>query len=189
MAATFRPFLDSSATLPAADAALSGCWKLGAGRAVSLRPTEAGQLRIAHGRVWATFDGAADSPLGDWFLEAGATLAVRPGQRIVIEPFGTHADAPAYFSWVPGTESAPSAAAARWQRAVDQPASDLRLALGSAGFALGNAAGALARLVVGVFVGVGGFAIDLIASRDRVAGTLRAFNADCSASRAHGAMS
>lgn len=32
--------------------AVSGCWKLGDGRALTLRPTRAGVLRIAHGRVW-----------------------------------------------------------------------------------------------------------------------------------------
>ena len=38
--------------------AVSGCWKLGDGRALTLRPTRPGVLRIAHGRVWITFDQA-----------------------------------------------------------------------------------------------------------------------------------
>ena len=37
--------------------ALPGTWKLGRGRAITLRPTTDGILRIAHGRVWATVDG------------------------------------------------------------------------------------------------------------------------------------
>ena len=39
-------------------AGLAGCWKLGAGSALSLQARHAGVLRIAHGRVWATFDHA-----------------------------------------------------------------------------------------------------------------------------------
>ena len=37
--------------------ALPGTWKLARGRALTLRPTTDGVLRIAHGRVWATVEG------------------------------------------------------------------------------------------------------------------------------------
>ena len=46
---------------------LPGCWQLGHGRAVSLLPREAGVLRVAHGRVWATLDELT----GDHVLHAG----------------------------------------------------------------------------------------------------------------------
>jgi hypothetical protein len=37
--------------------ALRGPWKLARGRAIPLRPTSDGILRIAHGRVWLTVEG------------------------------------------------------------------------------------------------------------------------------------
>src|SRR4051812_30818310 len=82
--------------------ALPGAWKLGAGRAITLQPREAGELRIAHGRVWATFDGPHPGPLnqqGDLVLETGEGLHVQPGQRLVVEAWtgGTSS----YFSWEP----------------------------------------------------------------------------------------
>ena len=42
-------------TLSAAPAnPLPGTWKLARGRAITLRPTTDGILRVAHGRLWAT---------------------------------------------------------------------------------------------------------------------------------------
>ena len=35
----------------------AGAWKLEPGRALTLHPTEAGELRVAEGRLWATLDG------------------------------------------------------------------------------------------------------------------------------------
>lgn len=176
----------ASCAPPAAAPALHGCWELAAGRAVSLRPATAGVLRIAHGRVWATLDGPHARRTGDLFLEAGAGLPLQAGQRVVIEPFGARGPGAA-FDWVP----ARAAPASRWPAAVVQPASDLRLALGSAGFALRGAAGALVRLAGGVasLVPAGlGFAIDVVARRDRVVPGSRAFNAHSSARRAQGSM-
>ncbi len=43
--------------------ALPGTWKLAAGRAITLEPREAGILRVAHGQLWATFDGPHSGPL------------------------------------------------------------------------------------------------------------------------------
>ena len=146
-----------------------GCWKLAAGRAVTLQPTATGALHIAQGRVWATLDGPHARQGGDLFLEAGETLHLRAGQRVVLEPFGTAGQgAAAAFDWVP----VPAPETARWPAAVVQPASDLRLALGSAGFALRGAAWALLRLTGGVLglVPAGlGLAMVMVVRRDRLA--------------------
>ncbi|MET0310843.1 MAG: DUF2917 domain-containing protein [Burkholderiaceae bacterium] len=167
------PFLQQSRP---ASQALPGTWKLGAGRAVTLQPREGGLVRIAHGRVWVTFDGPHDSLRGDLFLCAGEGLAVEAGQRAVMESFGSAHDAPAYFTWEPAAGRAP--AGTRWHAAVVQPLADLRLALGSAGFALRGAVAAVGRLAAGV----AGFAFGAAFGR-------RALTAQASACRAHGAMS
>ena len=68
-------------------AGLAGFWKLGAGRALTLRASQAGVLRIAHGRVWATFDSASQDiqvRAGDHFLGRGESLALRAGESLVI---------------------------------------------------------------------------------------------------------
>jgi hypothetical protein len=154
--------------LPALQQTARGCWKLAAGCAVTLHPRTAGELRIAHGRVWATLDGPHVRRTGDLFLEAGETLSLQAGLRVVIEPFGTAGQtAAAAFDWVPGQ----ARQASRWPVAVAQPASDLRLALGSAGFALRGAAGALLRLAAGVLglVPAGlAIAMNRLARRDRL---------------------
>jgi Protein of unknown function (DUF2917) len=159
---------------------LPGCWTLAAGRAISLRPREAGELRIASGRVWATFDGPHPRFDDDLFLEAGASLRLAPGQRVVIEPYGLAGAQPVAFSWQP----VPLVRAASGAASLAQPASDLRLALRGAGSALGAAAGALARLGAG--------ALALVAAgvlrRGRRLPAARALRADSSASRAQGAM-
>ena len=167
---------------PAAGTALPGCWKLDAGRAVTLRPHEAGVLRVAHGQVWATLQGphrGRGNNLGDHFLRPGESLALRAGQRLVLEPWDHAGHAPAWFSWDPQSAAAHHLGrpARRWSVAVVQPLDDLRLALG-------GVAGAVARLTTGL----AGFALDLVAGRNRLAGAERAFSADSRASRAHGAM-
>jgi hypothetical protein len=173
----------SSATQPD----LNGCWKLAAGRAVTLHSTAAGVLTIARGRIWATLDGPHARLTGDLFLKAGETLRLQAGQRVVIEPFGATGQGAAAFDWVP----APARQISRWPAGVAQPASDLRLALGSAGVALRGAAGALVRLAGGLLglvpAGVGA-ATDWVARRDRLTPSSLAFNAHSSDSRAQGCM-
>lgn len=162
------------------DQSLPGCWKLGAGRAVTLRPREDGVLRAAHGGMWVTLDGPHFGPannLGDHFLSAGDQLTLQAGQHAVVEPWGNHAEAPAYFAWdpMPAVVRSPVRVVNQWQIAVVQPLSDLRLAL-----VLG--VGAVGRLALGV----AGFAVDLVVGRGR--GGLRAaaaFNAQSNACRAH----
>ena len=101
-----------------------GSWR--AGRAITLRPREDGVLRIAHGGVWATFDGPHVGPLndlGDRVLGAGEQLRVRRGQRLVLE--AVDRAAPAYFSW----DFACAGTGPRAALAVAQPWSDLQLAV------------------------------------------------------------
>lgn len=156
---------------------LSGTWKLASGRAITLEPREAGTLKVAHGRLWATYDGphqGALNELGDHVVGVGERLHLRRGQRLVVEPLNGRA--PSYFSWDPAPIAAHSTAPdiAR----VVQPLADLRAAL-----ALG--AGAAGRLAAGL----AGLAWDLVAPRGRDALADCAFNAQSRACRAHGAMS
>jgi len=121
---------------------LPGTWKLGGGRAITLRPTESGTVRVAHGRVWATYDGPhgrGPDDSGDRVVGSGGALQVQAGQRIVMEAWGV--DDAAYFSWEPAP--APQAAEAVRVTAVTQPLADLRLALV---FGMG----AFARLLEGI---------------------------------------
>ena len=146
-------------------AALPGCWKLEARRALSIRPASAGVLRIAHGRVWVTMDmlhGDLQAS-GDLFLVPGRGLVVQAGQRVVLEPAGVDRQDSAYFSWdpLPRTQGRAVAdalrGAGRWHAAVAQPLRDLGLALGQAGAAAG-------RLVQGV----AGLAGSLLPGRGRL---------------------
>jgi hypothetical protein len=121
---------------PHAAPALSGCWKLRAGRAISLQPRQAGVLKIAQGRVWATLNGAHcghGNESGDHFLQAGQQLTVGAGQHLVLESCAAPDAAPVYFEWgrVPA-----AGRASRWQAAV--PLHDLGLALRQVGQALGQ---------------------------------------------------
>ena len=130
-----------------------GCFKLSAGRAMSLTPNAAGELRIAHGRVWVTFGHAADEAAiraGDYFLDAGDLLRLLPGQQLVMEVHHQSTDKNAFdavcFTWE--LDAATSKAAlpqrARYARCdVQQPLRDL-------GEALHQAGGALGRLAQGV---------------------------------------
>ena len=129
-------------------AALTGSWKLPAGRAISLRPAAAGELLIARGRAWVTGSGPHARGEGDLFLEAGDRLPVAAGDRLVLEPWGRGAQDALWFSWVPSVH--PVASPAR--RALGQPLADLRLAASSAWHAGGAVAVALARLAWGLAV-------------------------------------
>ena len=152
--------------------ALPGTWKLAAGRAITLQPREPGTLRVAHGQVWATYDGPHAGPLndlGDHVVGMGERLQVLAGQRVVVEAWS--ADTPAYFSWDP--LPVPVRIAAPRLAPVIQPLADLRMALGMG-------AGAIGRLVAGL----AGLAWELVAGRGRESRQREA--AGCCA---HGAMS
>jgi hypothetical protein len=122
----------TATTLSAAPATpLPGTWKLARGRAVTLRPSTDGILRVAHGRIWATKDGphgGTPSDAGDHVLEPGRAMLVRAGERVVIE--GWLPGGASYFAWDPVLQ-AQRAAAPRLRlnlSAVRQPLADLRLA-------------------------------------------------------------
>ena len=108
---------------------LPGTWKLARGRAVTLRPTSDGILRVAHGRLWATKDGphgGTPSEAGDHMLESGRSMFVRAGERVVIEswlPAGA-----SYFAWDPVLQAATASRRRLNFSAVRQPLADLRLA-------------------------------------------------------------
>ena len=129
--------------------ALPGTWKLARGRAITLRPTTDGILRIAHGRVWATVDGphgVTPHDSGDHLLEVGRSMYLRAGQHVVIEAWNR--TGASYFAWDPVFATAPVAAARpRLNFAgVVQPLADLRMAFGLALRAAGQLAAGLARL-------------------------------------------
>ena len=152
-------------------AALPGTWKLAPGRAITLQPKEDGTFKVAHGQMWATYDGphgGVRSESGDHIVGAGQTLRLRAGERLVVESWNWQS--PSYFSWDP----LPVKAVQRTPRlnAVVQPLADLRLAM-----AFG--AGAFGRLVSGLV----SVAWQMLAGRSGEA----AFNAQARACRTHGA--
>jgi hypothetical protein len=135
-------------------AALPGTWKLPRGRAVTLRPTVDGVLRIAHGRVWATVDGphgGRPCDAGDHFLEVGRSMYVRAGQRVVIEAW--NAGGASYFAWDPVLARSAAARPRVSLAGVLQPLADLRAALAMAGRALAQLAAGLAQLAWAVLRG------------------------------------
>ena len=150
-----------------------GTWQLTAGHAMTLRPREAGQFAVAHGSVWVTRGGPHPGPLnaqGDRVLQPGEKLALRRGERLVIEAVDRHQGA--YFRWDP----LPAAPPVRPADLV-QPAVDLRRAAALGAGAAGRLFGALAGLAWGWVAGGRPTRPDL------------AFSAHSSACRAHGAMS
>ncbi len=107
---------------------LPGTWKLAGGRAITLQPREPGIFRVAHGQMWATFDGPHGGPpndQGDHVIGAGVELRLDAGQRMVVEAWS--AATPAYFSWDPVPVRV-SVSAPRMVR-VMQPLADLRMAI------------------------------------------------------------
>jgi hypothetical protein len=128
-----------------AEPALPGTWKLAAGRAITLEPRDAGVLKVAHGRLWVTFEGPHHGRLnesGDHIMAVGEQMRLQPGQRVVLEPWNDHC--PAYFSWDPVRV----AQTARRTRMADvmQPLADLRLALVFGGHAVARLASGLAGI-------------------------------------------
>lgn len=182
---------------------VSGCWKLGEGRALTLQPSRPGVLRIAHGMVWVTFDNAHwDDGVrgGDHFLGAGDTLKLLPGQSLVMESWNAAQNTAAYFSWDPlpasegiaiGLRQATAFAdSPQWRTGVLQPMRDLRLAFGLAGTASARLVAGFAGALTAALLGLRPrFATDFVAGRDRTALAARAFKAHSSESRAHCAMS
>lgn len=131
-----------------------GCFKLSAGRAMSLTPKVPGELRIAHGQVWVTFANAANDSTaraGDHFLDAGEVLQLQRGQQLVLEMVDNNPHQSVYFSWEPDAALSLVALPRRAQIAhaeVRQPLLDLAAALHQAGWALGRLVQGLAAHVL-----------------------------------------
>ena len=169
-----RPVAMSATT--AAAAVSPACWRLSAGRAISLGPTVPSQLRIVRGRVWVTMatpalpqtlDAERLWPAsGDHVLTAGDVLDVPAGVSLVMEVWpATSADAaqPVLFDWHEGA-GAGAAVPTRFQREVVQPAADAMQSARQAASALGQAGWALARAAAGL----AGYGDYLLAGRGRV---------------------
>lgn len=150
---------------------LAGVWKLGAGRALRVHAGQSGVLRIAHGRVWATFDDAGNddrSRAGDHFLSRGESLPLQPGQTLVMESFGVGHASSAYFSWEPALDHGAQAAfvPTGWKTSAVQPMADLRQAAGLVGRAIPSlGASVVAVAARSVEVVLTGFAMIFVASR------------------------
>lgn len=136
-----------------------GCWPLAANRALSLYPVQTSVLHIAQGRVWATLGEGVqprDAGYGDCFLEAGDSLEVQAGQRVVFE--SVDRDQPVYFSFTPsnmplaGVNVASSAiySGVNAAEAASQPLGDVVQPWLDLRHALGLASRALARLALGL---------------------------------------
>lgn len=171
--------------------ALSGCWKLAAGRALTVHASQAGVLRIAHGRVWVTFNNAGQDlrvRAGDHFLSRGESLSLSSGEAVLMESYGVGHASSAYFSWEPAAAASavPALKATGWRAGVVQPLVDLRLALGLVAGAVGRLGRGLGRGVLAAAeVALSGFAIIFVAARARGDLAERAFKAQSSDKRAH----
>ena len=180
-----------SAHAPLAGRSAAGCWKLAAGRALSLRPREHSVLEIAEGRVWVTVSQLRPwhqpqrGAVVDQVLLAGECLAIEPGQHVVMEAWSPSISATSAtsaicagavaFHWdrVPTVARAQRQAAGRWGRhsaahdwdsGVVQPLRDLAHALGQGGRALGTAAADMAGAGGRFAAGLARFALHRIAA-------------------------
>lgn len=78
----------------------AGTWHLAPQRAMSLLPRKNSQLLIVQGCAWITWDkpiGHGARADGDHFLEAGQTIDVPAGARLVME--ARHAKDALHFDW------------------------------------------------------------------------------------------
>ena len=128
----------------------SGHWLLQGDRAITVLSGGGGQLRVARGQVWATLGSAPGyklrrtAPLErcatvkDYFLNAGDTLVVPSGVRLVMESMGRSQDLPVAFDWNFKAQSNQSSRM------------ELTQATGELSAALGDVGRALRRLVVAV---------------------------------------
>lgn len=126
--------LSSPSVLTAAGRVPAGQWKLPAGRALSLYPSERGVLEIALGRAWVTVAGAHCAS-ADHVLAAGERLVVEPGRHVVIEPWAGPGWPAMAFRWDAVAPKQPrvTAAPADWERGVAQPLRELAQALAGVG--------------------------------------------------------
>lgn len=169
----------------------AGCWKLAAGRALSLYPRQRSVLEIAQGRVWLTLSAAspwhsrhgATAAVVDQVLQAGERLTIEPGQHVVMEAWSQSGDrahvGPVAFHWdlapaSAGAAASPtspftrpfarSSAASDWECGVVQPLRDLVHALGQGGRAVGTALADMAAAGGRFAAGLARFALHRIAA-------------------------
>ncbi|WP_439517991.1 DUF2917 domain-containing protein [Hydrogenophaga sp.] len=153
--ASCSPILQHAIGAPAARG-----WRLDARRAMSLRPKVASRLYITQGRAWVTLGVPAQgrgNELGDHMLEAGQSLAVPAGARVVMEPWQPAHPMPVRFEWCSEAEARAAEVESRFGREVATPGRELVVALGQAGWAF-------VRLVRGLL----GYSEYLVAGRGRV---------------------
>ncbi len=137
------PFLSSLGLLRPA-----GSWGLQPGRALSLHPRSSGRLTLVQGRAWLTVS-VAGQPSIDTVLHAGEGVVLPAHSHAVFEAWPQPGGAPA-LAWQWAALPAAAVAPLDWQQAVAAPARDL----GRAGLALLEAAGRLARGLLGLAVWV-----------------------------------
>jgi hypothetical protein len=73
-------------------------------QSLSFRPRTAGVLRITQGRLWLTLDGphrGTANAWGDHVLYAGQSMALRAGQRGVVEAWPVTEGSVSQFEWLP----------------------------------------------------------------------------------------
>lgn len=86
---------------------VAGAWRVPPGQALTLKSAHGGQVRVASGGLWATFDGPHAGPLndrGDHLLRTGDVVTLRRGERLVVEPDSRTEGA--HIEWEPGAPAA-----------------------------------------------------------------------------------
>ena len=172
---------------PASARSTTGCWKLAAGRALTLAPQQPGALHITHGSAWATLAGPHARREGDLFLAAPAVLPLKAGQALVIEPLQRGESGDLAFDWVPALAAAPQRAGA--VQSLAQPSADFLRELAALGAALRGSGRAFVTLAGGVArlpLAFRPFASEREADKTLLTLGLRTFSADSSVGRAQG---
>lgn len=110
---------DTNVQFTSIDGRPAGAWRLPPGQALTLKSAQGGRVRVARGGLWATFDGPHAGPAndrGDHLLEAGELIALRPGERLVVESASRSASA--YVEWEPGATTTGMAPGCVWSAAA-----------------------------------------------------------------------
>lgn len=100
------------------------------GRVIAWRAPGAGVLRVTSGRLWATLDVDARSPLvdlGDHMVVLGCDLRLRAGQRVVAEAWPYEGDSRTQLQWIADPQTL---LAQCWQTGVAEPVRDMVQGLG-----------------------------------------------------------
>ena len=135
------PSLGSQSLLPPA-----GSWGLLPGRALSLHPRGSGRLTLVQGRAWLTVS-AAGQPSTDMVLHAGECVVLPARSHAVLEAWPQPGGGSA-LAWQWAALPAAAVAPLDWRQTVAAPACDL----GQAGLVLLDAAGRLAKGLLGLAV-------------------------------------